>query len=171
MTTSVMLDAPRTLKRGMVVKPAADLIGIPSPHRNLVLPEHLGPGVVEKTAADGRVRVHWLDAELDAWMNPADLEAYAEGTRVITVYQCNGRGTYTRLRHRLVDGGIGIAYNWVVELRPGDVIRLVRDDGSAWTFHLKTHPMLDRIVTRWPDQPPEDDDAEAFTVAELAIGE
>jgi hypothetical protein len=158
------------LAGGTVVTPVDQLLGVWAPHGGLVLPATLGPGVVEKVAADGRVRVHWLEAEVDAWMDPADLRPYAAGTHVISVYHCDGQGHYTRLRHRLVGGGIGCTANWIVELRPDAVVRVVRADGAAWTFRLTTHPSTERIITRWPGQPPEDDDAEALTVAELAVG-
>lgn len=166
----VMLQkAPPALASGTIVTPVDHLLGVWAPHGGLVLPERLGPGVVEKIAPDGRVRVHWLEAEVDAWLDPAELQPYAPGTHVISVYRCDGQGHNTRLRHRLVDGGIGCNANWTVELRPDAIVRVVRADGAAWTFRQTTHPVLEQIITRWPNQPPEDDDAEALTVAELAV--
>jgi hypothetical protein len=169
MTNLTMPQAPPALERGTLVTPVDALLGVWAPHGGLVPPEGLGPGVIEKIAPDGRVRVHWLEAEVDAWMEAEDLRSLGANTHVISVYRCDGQGHNTRLRHRLVDGGIGCSANWTVELRPDAIIRVVRADGAAWTFRQHTHPGLERVVTRWPDQPPEDDDAEAFTVAELAL--
>jgi hypothetical protein len=171
MTIMEKAKVARPLTPGMVVTPVDALLGVWTPVvGGLVRPEALGPGLVEKVAPDGRVRVRWLDAEVDAWMDPEELLASEAGTHVISVYHCDGRGHYTRLRHRLVDGGIGCNHNWSVELRPENIVRVVRDDGAAWTFRLHSHPGLERIASIWPEQPPEDDDAEAITVAELGIG-
>lgn len=169
MPGKTMPKTAQALAVGTVVTPTDELLGVWAPYGGLVPPEGLGPGVVEKIAADRRARIHWLDAEVDSWMDPEELKPHEEGTHVISVYHCDGQGHSTRLRHRLVDGGIGCTYNWTVELRPDAIIRVVRADGAAWTFRMSTHPALERVITRWPTQPPEDDDAEAFTVAELAL--
>ena len=43
-----------------------------------------------------QVFVRWMDAEIDAWMDLADLHPAGEQTHVITVYQCNGHGSAIR---------------------------------------------------------------------------
>jgi hypothetical protein len=169
MPNTVLHQVSPALQRGMVVKPVAGLIGVPAPHGTLVFPERLGPGIIEKIAPNGRVRVRWLDAELDAWMDPEEVQPHSGGTHIISVYHADGEGHYTRLHHHLIDGGLGCAHNWWVELRPYNIIRTVRDDGSAWTFRLNTHPSVDRVSTIWPEQPPDDDAAEALMVADLAV--
>jgi len=169
MTTLEKTKTTQPLTRGTVVTPVDELLGVWSHAGGLVPPETLGPGLVERVAPDGRVRVRWLDAEVDSWLDPDELKPYPAGTHVISVYHCDGHGHYARLRHRLVDGGIGCSHNWTVELRPDHIVRVVRDDGSAWTFRLNAHPGLERFAPIWSQQPPEDDDAEALTVADLAV--
>jgi hypothetical protein len=154
------------LQPGMVVALNEEFLGLPAPGDTFVPVAGLGPGIVEKVARSGQVRVRWMDAELDTWMDPAELCPRPPHTHLITVYECDGRGTNTRLRHQLVETE-SLEYNWTVEFRPDHVVRVIRAGGAAWTFHI--FPDIRGIHTSWP-HPPEDADAEALTVAELALG-
>ena len=60
----------------------------------------------------------------------------------------------------------GLQYNWTAELLPEHTVRVLRADGSAWTFI--ENPVFKRIQVSWP-QPPDDDDAEALAAAELSV--
>ncbi len=149
---------------GLVVTLTDDVMGVRAPNDGLVPGPDLGPGLVEKIAPDGRVRVRWMDAEFDAWMDPADLRSRGEYAHLISVYQCDGRGNSTLQRRAVVETA-GLAYNWTIELRPDHIVRAVRGDGAAWTF--RWFPDIQLLSTVWP-QPPEDADAEAVTAVELA---
>jgi hypothetical protein len=166
MISSTVETARPVLRPGMVVALNEEFIGLPAPGDTFVQAEALGPGIVEKVAPNGQVRVRWMDAELDTWLDPADLRPQGPHTHLITVYECDGHGCNTRLRHQLVTTE-SLEYNWTVELRPDDRVRVIRADGATWTFHV--FPDIRCIHTFWP-QPPEDADAEALTVAELALG-
>jgi hypothetical protein len=150
---------------GTVVEPAGDLGGVQAPDGAIVSRDRLGPGVVEKSSPDGQVRVRWMAAEFDAWMDPEDLRSRGDHAHVISVYRCNGQGHNTLLRHKVVEKA-GLDYNWTVELRPKRILRAVRYDGPAWTFQISMFGK--NVQPLWP-QPPEDEDAEALAAAELAI--
>jgi hypothetical protein len=150
---------------GTVVEPAGDLGGVQSPDGDLVALERLGPGVVEKSSPDGQVRVRWMAAEFDAWMDPQDLNSRGDHAHLISVYKCDGKGHNTLLRHKVVEKA-GLEYNWTVEMRPKRIVRTIRNDGSAWTFEVSMFGK--NVKPLWP-QPPEDEDAEAIAAAELAI--
>jgi hypothetical protein len=155
----------RPFRRGTVVEPAGDLGGVQTPDGGMVPRDRLGPGIVEKLSPDGQVRVRWMVAEFDSWMDPEDLTSRGEHAHVLSIYRCDGRGHNTLLRHKVVEKA-GFDYNWTVELRPKRIVRVLRTDGATWTFRISLY--FKRIETFWP-QPPEDDDAEAVAVAELAI--
>lgn len=163
-----VMTAPthHAVRTGAVVLPADGLLGVQAPDGSLMLRDRLGLGIVEKVAATGKVRVRWLDAELDAWMDLADLHFAGEQTHVITVHQCDGHGSTTRLRHQIVETE-SLEYNWTVEFRPHHILRVIRADGPTWTFQV--FPDIRSIHTSWAE-PPEDADAEALTAAELALG-
>jgi hypothetical protein len=165
MPTDTIPPIGQPLRPGLVVAPAAAIAGVLTPDGSMVPREALGPGVVEKFTPDGRVRVRWMDAEFDAWMDPADLRPRGAYAHVISVYQCDGRGHNILQRRHVVDKE-GFSYNWMIELRPNDVVRAVRSDGAAWTF--RWHPDISFIDTAWP-QPPEDPDAEALTAVEQVV--
>jgi hypothetical protein len=153
------------LRRGEVVSLGADQMGVQSTDRGLVPPEKLGPGLIEQVTEEGYVLVHWLDADLTAYMQPDELRVGGEGARLLVIRRCDGRGECTLVRYR-ISSQLGFTHNWTVERRPANVVRVVRDDGHAWTF--TRHPIFKNINVFWP-QPPDDDDAEALTAAELAF--
>ncbi|MFL5732570.1 MAG: hypothetical protein ACJ78Q_05155 [Chloroflexia bacterium] len=150
---------------GTVVEPTSDLGGVQGPDGEMTARERLGPGVIEKVSPEGQVRVRWMDAEFDAWMEPQDLRPLGDHAHLISIYKCDGKGNNTLMRHKIVERA-GLDYNWTVELRPHRIIRTVRTDGSAWTF--KTSIFGKQVNPLWT-QPPEDEDAEAMAAAELAI--
>jgi hypothetical protein len=159
-------EASRLLSKGMVVAPAEDLMGVQSPEGQLVACEELGPGIVEQIDPQGLVRVRWMAAGFDAWMERADLASKGPDSRVVTVRQYGNQGKCKLARHMVSDNS-GLRYNWTVEVRPGNVVRVVRSDGAAWTFWRI--PFLNRIRCEEWSAPPEDDDAEAIAVAELGV--
>ena len=159
-------DVSARFSRGVVVSPADDLMGVQSPDGALVPCERLGPGVVEQIGSDERVLVRWWGVGLDTWMEPHDLRALGPHAHLITVHRCDGRGNSKLLRHKVITTG-GFQHNWTVELRPKNVMRVLRADGLAWTFSL--NPIFRRVNTVSWSQPPGDDDAEALTAAELAL--
>jgi hypothetical protein len=114
---------------------------------------------------EGYVLVHWLDAGLTAYMQPDELRVRGEGAHLLVIRRCDGRGECTLVRYRM-SSQLGFTHNWTVERRPSNVVRVVRDDGHAWTF--TRHPIFKNINVFWP-QPPDDDDAEALTAAEMAF--
>ena len=65
----------------------------------------------------------------------------------------------------------GLQHNWTVDLLHDNVIRTVRSDGLVWTFEW--NDLLDRVVPFRTLNlvPPDDDYAEAMTVADLARSE
>jgi hypothetical protein len=151
------------LSTGTVVVPAEELVGLQSPSGELLPPERLGPGLVRQICDDG-VLVRWLGAGFDSWVSYQDLRLLGRDAHLVAVYKCDRKGNCKLVRHR-VALDIGFEHNWTAELRPPDVVRLVRDDGCVWTFTY--NHVFNRIDTQW-FHPPEDEDAEALTAAELA---
>src|SRR5438270_14087961 len=98
-------------------------------------------------------------------MEAQDLHSLGEHAHVISIYRCDGRGHNALLRHKVIEKA-GFDHNWTVELRPNRIVRVIRTDGSTWTFQKNSY--FRRIDPLWP-QPPEDEDAEAMAAAELAI--
>jgi hypothetical protein len=155
--------------RNTLVAPARELGGVQSPRGDLVPVEKLGAGIVEEVeeeAEGGRVRVHWTDAGFDAWMESQELQVVGSNARILTVNQYDKHGQSKLLRRKVVVSG-AFAYSWTVEIRPSNVVRAVRADGSVWTFTYV--PLFRRLQTPDWSVPPEDDDAEALTAAELAM--
>ncbi|HMA34853.1 MAG TPA: hypothetical protein VKY74_10280 [Chloroflexia bacterium] len=148
---------------GDVVVLADDLVGVQAPDGALVPPERLGPGLVQHAPGPtGEIAVHWLDANLDTWLPPADLQLLGGGRRLVTVCRCDEQGRQTFLRRRVVP----LNHHWTVALLPRGVIRVVRDDGPSWTFTFNT---LTRQVDPPWDEAPTDDAAEALVAADLAL--
>ena len=94
-----------------------------------------------------------------------DLRPLGDGARLVTVKRCDSNGIYSLLRHKIA-ARLGFQHNWVAELWPQNLVRVLRDDGCAWTF--TRNPILNKINIGWL-QPSDDDDAEALTAAEFAI--
>ena len=165
MIVSTLSSSRITLRRGEVVTLGADQMGVQSPRGGLIPPEKLGPGLVEQVTDDGFILVHWLDADLTAYMQPDELRVRGEGAHLLVIKRCDGHGECSLLRYR-ISSQFGFTHNWIVEMRPSNVIRVVRDDGHAWTF--TRNPIFKTINVYWL-QPPEDDDAEALTAAEMVF--
>jgi hypothetical protein len=159
------LGTEQLFRFGTVVEPTSDLGGVQAPDGEMTARERLGPGVIEKVSPDGQVRVRWMAAEFDTWMEPQDLRSLGDHAHVISVYKCDGKGNNSLVRHKVVQRA-GLDYNWTVELRPSRILRTIRADGSAWTFKVS---MFGKQVNPFWPQPPEDEDAEAMAAAELAI--
>ena len=154
----------QTPARGQIVVPAQDLAAVQTPDGELVPVDRLGPGLVERLEDDG-VWVYWLGAGLHVRVSYEALHLPGTDAHLVSVYRCDSRGRCRLVRHR-VAARVGFEHNWAVELRPPGVIRAVRDDGYVWTF--RHNPVFNRVDAGWIS-PPEDEDAEAFTAAELAI--
>jgi hypothetical protein len=138
-------------------------MGVQSPTGDVVPADKLGPGVVQQLAEDGRVCVRWLGADFDACLDPQDVRSLGQHAHLLSVYKRDRNGVRIFMRHKIAVSA-GLEHNWTVELLPDNVVRVMRSDGHAWTFTI--NPFFKRINVWWP-QPPEDDDAEAFTAAEL----
>ncbi|HKP51792.1 MAG TPA: hypothetical protein VJ183_03980 [Chloroflexia bacterium] len=146
------------------------LLGVNTVEGALVPAERLGPGVVRQVDSAGHLLVHWAEADVDAWMDPADLQPLGSNARLVSITRLDPHDNKISTRHRVMTrSGLGIEHNWTVELRARNIVRAIRSDGCAWTFDW--NPILERMSIRhnvdFP--PPRTDDAEALTVAELAV--
>ncbi len=159
------LERTQTLSCGLVVSLSAELASIQGPDGRLVSAESLGYGVVRQSGAGGYALVRWTAAGFDSWVEQADLRSFGSDARLLTVEKYDNRGVCKQVRHKVAQNA-GLRHNWTVELRHPNVVRVLRYDGLKWTF---THNKLFRSIDVWWPQPPGDDDAEALTVAELAI--
>jgi hypothetical protein len=130
----------------------------------IVAADSLGYGLVQQSSEE-YVLVRWIGAGFESWVEQSDLRSIGTNARLITVEKYDNRGTLKQVRHKL-GSNAGLSHNWTVELRPPNVVRVLRSDGHKWTF---THNRLFRNIDVWWPQPPDDEDAEALTVAELAI--
>lgn len=159
------------LKRGAIVVPSGDLGSVQGLDGRLIAAERLGYGIVlhvaqgPQYASEANTLVRWTGASIESWVEQADLCSVGAGAHLVTVEKYDKSCRRTQVRHRLADR-IGLHHNWTAELLPDKVVRVLRYDGHTWTF--KRNGFFRRIDVWWP-QPPEDDDAEALTVAEFAI--
>jgi len=161
----------KTLSRGSVVVAVPELTGVQSLEDDFIPRENLGPGFVEQVDEAQGVRVRWVDAGAAAWVAPVDLQPLGPDARLVVVYHRDEGGDLKLVRRGVVTTA-GLRTNWTVELLPNEVVRVVRPDGSAWTFDWDRN--LGRMNTRntknmWMFPPQDDDAAEALTVAELAV--
>jgi hypothetical protein len=154
-----------TLHTGDVVALDDQLVGVPMPGGDITPAEKLGPGLVDRVTPEGSVGVRWVDAGFETWLQLEDLRPLGDGARLVTVKRCDSQGVYSLLRHKIA-ARLGLQHNWVAELRPQNLVRVLRDDGCAWTF--TRNPIFNSINIGWL-QPSDDDDAEALTAAEFAI--
>ena len=153
------------LSCGLVVSLSGELASIQGPDGRLVSADSLGYGVVQQATADGYALIRWIGAGFDSWVEQADLRSLGSDARLLTVEKYDSRGVCKQARHKVAQNA-GLHYNWTIELRQPNIVRVLRTDGLKWTF---THNKLFRSIDVWWPQPPGDDDAEALTVAELAI--
>src|SRR4051794_7833038 len=151
-------------RRGTVIAAAAEMAAIQTPGGDLVSADRLGPGIVEQMAQDGRVCVRWIGADFETCLDPGDVKSLGPNAHLITMKQRDKQGHIKLLKHRVVTTG-GLDHNWTAEMLPGNTIRVLRSDGSAWTFGFN---WIFKSVVTWWTQPPNDDDAEAVAVAEIA---
>ena len=154
-----------TLHTGDVVSLDDQLVGVPTIGGEITPAEKLGPGLVEQITPEGNVDVRWVDAGIETWLQLEDVRSLGDGARLVTVKRCDDQGALSLLRHKIA-ARLGLQHNWVAELWPANLVRVLRDDGSAWTF--TRNPVFNKINAHWV-QPYDDDDAEAFTAAEFAI--
>jgi hypothetical protein len=165
MTTATFLRSDISFRVGDVVSPAPDLGGIQSVTGALLDPGKLGPGLVEQFLPEGCILVRWLDSGVTSCMQPEELKLLGQSARLVVVKKCDERGQCTLSRYKLASR-LGFTHNWTVEMRPRNIIRVLRDDGSAWTF--SRNPIFNNVSVHWL-QPPQDEDAEALTAAETAF--
>jgi hypothetical protein len=168
MTTAIAVPPAKRFAPHTLVALTTDPIQLPDPGKDLVLSDRIGPGLVVDTVLDDRVHVHWIVADFEAWMDPADLRMLSPTARLITLRHCDAEGRRTHVRYRR-GPETGLEHHWTVELRAAGVVRAVRDDCAAWTFTWL--PLLERVeLARTVGLlPAEDADAEARTVVELAL--
>lgn len=152
-------------RRGEAVKLTSELEGITTQNGILLSPDKLGPGLVEQVALDGTVCVHWLSADILGCLPPEDLLPLGKGGHIVKIMRYNAQGNSTLVGYK-ISVGLGFEHNWTVELRPRNVVRVLRDDGWKWTF--ERNPIYNTIKPSWP-QPRDDGDAEALTAADIAI--
>jgi len=168
MTTAIAVPPARRFAPHTLVALTTDPIQLPDPGKDLVLSDRIGPGLVVDTLLDNRVHVHWIVADFEAWMDPADLRLLSPTARLITLCQCDAEGRRTHVRYRRGPES-GLEHHWTVEILPNEVVRAVRDDGAAWTFNWLR--LLERVELGHTVGllPAEDADAEARTVVEVAL--
>ncbi len=154
-----------SFRSGEIVMPAPELLSVQVDDGSVVACDRLGPGVIEQLAADASVWVHWMQADLHSWMETGDIRSAGTGAHLISVYRYDRHEQLRGVRHKVVAAG-GFSYNWTAELRTG-VVRVVSAGGEAWTFTIL--PVFHTVRTTSWDMPPSDEDAEAITVAELAL--
>jgi hypothetical protein len=159
-----MLERAEALSRGLVVSLSRELASIQGPDGRLVAADNLGYGLVQQSTGE-YVLVRWIGAGFESWVEPSDLRSIGPDARLVTVEKYDNKGARKQVRHKL-GYNAGLRHNWTVELRPANIVRVLRTDGHKWTF---THNRLFRRIDVWWPQPPDDEDAEALTVAELAI--
>ncbi len=159
------LDNAQPLSGGLVVTLSSELASIQGPDGRLVPADTLGYGLVQQSTTDGYALVRWLGAGFECWVEQADLRSLGPEARLLTVEKYDGRGVCKQVRHKVASNA-GLRHTWTAEIRQPNVVRVLRQDGLKWTFK---HNKLFRSIDVWWPQPPEDDDAEALTVAELAI--
>jgi hypothetical protein len=149
------------LEPGQLVAPALDVASLQTVQGFMVSCDRLGPGVVRETDGAGKVLVRWSKAGVETWAETADLQPIDADHRLVTIMLCDARGHRTLLRQRVAL----LQHHWTIEVRPENVVRAERSDGLSWTFTF--NPITRGVVASWI-YPPEDDDAEALTAAELA---
>lgn len=159
------LERTEIFSRGLVVSLASELASIQGPDGSLVSADSLGYGVVQQSTIEGYTLVRWLGAGFECWVEQADLRSLGSDARLVTVEKYDDRGIRKQVRHKVAHGA-GLRHNWTAEMRPPNVVRVLSHTGLKWTFK---HNKLFRSIDVWWPQPPDDEDAEALTVAELAI--
>lgn len=161
-------DTNNTPSLGALVEAHPDVVEVRSIEGERILRERLGPGVVEEMGEDGWLLVHWTATGLKAWMAPQDLYSLGPDARLVTVARYDNAGNVRATRQRVVSTA-GLEHHWTVEIRPHGILRAIRHDGRVWTFDWK--PIFRQVNFRGTREfsPPEDDDAEALTVAEFAV--
>jgi hypothetical protein len=148
-----------------IVSLAPDLAGLQGPNGSMVPGESLGPGIVKRVDQEGRVCVYWVEAGFDSCLDPADVTSPGHDAHLVSVYH-HTRDGRARLHRHMVVTGVGLEHNWTVERWPSHVVRVIRNlDRAAWTFTFNW--VFSKIEVWWP-QPPDDDDAEALMVADVA---
>ena len=153
-----------------LVAPRTSLLGVRVVDGAFLPTERLGPGIVREVDSEGNLLVHWTEADADAYLDPSDLQPLGDDARLVLIIRLDAQDKKISSRHKIVtSAGLGIDHNWTVELRPRNVIRAIRSDGCAWT--LDWNPIFARMTFRHNADfpPPRTDDAEALTVAELAL--
>ena len=154
-------QGPAPLERGQLVAPAVEVSSLQTVQGFMISCDRLGPGVVQDKDETGRVLVRWSKAGVETWADSADLQSIDAGRRLVTIVLCDARGHRTLLRQRVAL----LQHHWTIEILPENVVRAERSDGPAWTFSI--NPVSRSVIASWI-YPPEDDDAEALTAAELA---
>ncbi|MGA7733073.1 MAG: hypothetical protein WCD37_17585 [Chloroflexia bacterium] len=158
-----------SVRVGALVRADSSLAEIQTLGGSLIATDALGPGVVSEVGPAGEVKVHWARADLDAWVQAQDLLQFGENARLVTVRVFGRLGRGKAARHEVVKGA-GLRYNWVVEVRPRNILRAIRPDGQTWTFEWyplfqQAHPIHTLLMDHCQLN---DDQAEALTVAEIA---
>jgi hypothetical protein len=147
---------------GAVVDAVPDLAGLQAPDGTLWPPDRLGPGIVQVRAPGGALLVEWLDAQVTFWVAADEVRALGAGRHLVSIWRRDAHGQQRLLGRRLS----GLPSHWVVQLLPHRVIRVLRADGSCWTFTF--NDVTHEIILPW-EEAPSDDAAEAICAAELAI--
>ena len=156
------------LKPENLVSPNPSLMGVNTLDGRTVVVERLGPGVVREVRQDGGVLVHWVGANVDALMDQEDLLPQSPDAHLLTIIRLDAHASKVSTHHKVVTSA-GLEYNWTVEIRHNNVVRAIRSDNWIWTFDW--NPIVAQMTIRHNrDYPPTGTaDAEALTVAELAI--
>jgi hypothetical protein len=165
------MDNPNltSVRVGALVQADSTLAEIQTLSGDLVGADTLGPGVVSELGSAGEVKVHWTGPDLDVWVQARDLLQFGDNARLVTVRVFDRLGRGKIARNKVVRGA-GLRYNWLVELRPRNIVRTIRPDGQIWTFEWypffrQVHPIHTMLTDGCQLN---DDQAEALTVAEIA---
>jgi hypothetical protein len=153
---------------GELVEANPDLVEVRSLAGETIPKERLGLGIVEEVAEDGWILVRWTEAETSAWMAFEDVRSLGSDACLVTVVKCDSMGNARSTKQKVVTTA-GLNHHWTVQILPRGVLRTIRADGLAWTFDW--NPIFRQVNTRGTMGflPPDDDDAEAVTVAEIAV--
>src|SRR4051812_46175345 len=82
-------------------------------------------GIVREISDKGGVLVRWLPADIDAWMEPEELEPRDPGTHLIAIYKVDGDELRTFDRY-MTAATAGLDHNWTIEHWPANVVRAIR---------------------------------------------
>jgi hypothetical protein len=151
----------------MLVCLASDPLKLPAHDGDVPETGRLGLGIVREPVSGGKVHIHWIEPDCEAWMRLSDVRLLPTTSKLVSIYRYN-HGQRNLVRQRLI-GDAGLLHHWLIELLPDNIVRAVRSDGLAWTFNW--YPLLNRVEPLRQGDPDqlEDADAEALAAVNTAL--